>query len=283
VTPEGQEEATRDIQAERRALEESVQKVLADIENKLMVLSGKGGVGKSTVAVNLAISLGKRGFKTGLLDVDLHGPSVPNLMGLVGRRFEVSQERMMPVDFEGLVRVASMGFALRSHTEAVIWRGPMKIGAMKQFIGQVDWGELDYLVVDSPPGTGDEPLTVAQVIPDARGLIVTTPQEIALADVRKSVSFCRAVNMEVAGVIENMSGLECPHCGKEIELFPIGGGEKMAQQMRVPFLGRLRIDPRLVEAGDLGRPYVFHYPEAALTRDFEAIVDKVLAGQGQLP
>ena len=280
MAAEEQAQTTRDIQAEIRALDEAVQRTVGGIKNKLVVLSGKGGVGKSTVAVNLAISLGKRGLKTGLLDVDLHGPSVPNLMGLGGSRFEAGGELMKPVDFEGLVKVASMGFALRRETEAVIWRGPLKIGAMKQFIGQVDWGRLDYLVVDSPPGTGDEPLTVAQLIPDARALIVTTPQEIALADVRKSVSFCRAVSMDIAGVIENMSGLRCPHCEKEIELFPVGGGEKMARQMGVPFLGRLRIKPELVKSGDEGRPYILHYPDAPLTKDFEAIVDKLLAGQG---
>ena len=280
MAAEEQTQATRDIQAERLALDKAVQQTVSGIKNKLMVLSGKGGVGKSTVAVNLAISLGKRGLTTGLLDVDLHGPSVPNLMGLGGRKFGIREEFMKPVDFEGLVKVASMGFALRRETEAVIWRGPLKIGAMKQFIGQVGWGRLDYLVVDSPPGTGDEPLTIAQVMPDARGLIVTTPQEVALADVRKSVSFCRAVSMDIAGVIENMSGLRCPHCEKEIELFPVGGGEKMARQMGVPFLGRLRIDPELVKSGDEGRPYVLHYLDAPLTKDFEAIVDKLLAQQG---
>ncbi len=268
----------RDIQAEREALENAVRQNLVRIRDKLMVLSGKGGVGKSTVAVNLAISLGKRGYRVGLLDADFHGPSVPNLMGLIGRKFELADDMLQPVDFEGLVLVASMGFALRRDTEAVIWRGPLKIGALKQLIGQVNWGKLDYLIVDAPPGTGDEPLSVAQIVPDSRGLIVTTPQEVCLIDVRKSISFCRAVNMDVAGVIENMSGLSCPHCGKEIELFARGGGEKMAREMRVPFLGRLRIEPELVKACDEGRAFVYYQPDAPLSKDFEEIVDKLVAG-----
>ena len=263
------------------ALQAAVKHNLARIRHKLLVLSGKGGVGKSTVAVNLAAGLARRGLKVGLLDADLHGPSIPGMLGLSGSVAVAKDSIVRPLlclvgpEPAEPLRVVSIDFFLKDRDEAVIWRGPMKIGAIRQFLGQVCWGDLDYLVVDSPPGTGDEPLTVAQAIPGARAVVVTTPQKVSVADVRKSITFCRAVGLEVAGVIENMSGLRCPHCRGEIDLFKKGGGERMAAEMGVPFLGRLPIDPAIVDACDDGRPMVAADGEAA--RAIGAIIEK-LAG-----
>jgi len=226
------------------------------IKHKIVVLSGKGGVGKSTVAVNLAVSLMLAGKRVGLLDVDIHGPSVPKMLGLEGMPIHAEDGKMLPVDLTGL-RVMSIGFLLQGQDDAVIWRGPMKMGVIKQFLTDVLWGELDYLVVDAPPGTGDEPLSVCQLIPDADGaVVVTTPQEVALAAVRKSITFCRQLKMPVLGVVENMSGFACPHCGTVTNLFASGGGERMASEMGVPFLGRLPLDPAIGKACDAGKPYI---------------------------
>jgi Mrp family chromosome partitioning ATPase len=223
------------------------------IKHKLFVISGKGGVGKSSVAANLAISLAKLDRKIGVLDIDLHGPSIPRLFGLEGANITAVDDAIHPVLTEQGVRVMSIGFMLRSQDDAVIWRGPLKHGVIKQFLKDVEWGDLDYLIIDSPPGTGDEPLSVAQLIDDADGaVIVTTPQAVAISDVRKSISFARQVNVPVLGVIENMSGFICPECGARTDLFGSGGGKKMAVEMGVPFLGSIPIDPGIVPAGDSG-------------------------------
>ena len=217
-----------------------------------VVMSGKGGVGKSSVASYLALLLSSKGKKVGLLDVDLHGPSVARLLNVQGG-FDMGEEGVVrPYKFSDNLSIVSLEMILGDKDTAVIWRGPMKISAIRQFISDIEWGDLDFLIVDSPPGTGDEPLTVIQTIPDAEALIITTPQEISLADVRKSINFCRQVNMRILGVVENMSGFVCPHCGKEIALFGAGGGVQMAAQMGVPLLSQIPIDPQMVEYGDRG-------------------------------
>lgn len=225
---------------------------LARVGRKILVMSGKGGVGKSSVAAYLALLLSKKGHKVGLMDVDLHGPSIAELMKVEGG-FDLSQQGIVkPYTFSKYLSIVSLAMMLGEKDMAVIWRGPMKISAIRQFISDIEWGDLDFLLVDSPPGTGDEPLTVSQTIPDAEALIVTTPQEISLADVRKSINFCRQVNMKILGVVENMSGQLCPHCGQQVPLFGQGGGEKMARDMGVPFLGRIPADGKMVAAGDKG-------------------------------
>ncbi len=226
------------------------------IGRKVLVLSGKGGVGKSTVATNLAVSLARAGHRVGLLDVDLHGPSVPMLLGLTGRRIGADPNGgIAPIKFSNNLSVVSVGLLLESAGDAVIWRGPMKYNVIRQFLKDVCWGELDYLVIDSPPGTGDEPLAVAQLVGrSGEAVIVTTPQDVAIADVRRSVSFCRRLELPVTGIVENMSGLVCPHCREVIDVFSTGGGEKLAAEMSVPFLGRIPLDPRVAASGDEGVP-----------------------------
>ncbi len=213
--------AKKDPKAEQEA---KVKDSLSRIKNKFIVMSGKGGVGKTSTSVNLSIALAGKGFKVGIMDVDLHGPDVPRMLGLKGM-LDLNQDRKLnPAAYSDNLKVVSIESLTPNKDEAIIWRGPIKYSAIQQFIGDVEWGELDFLIIDSPPGTGDEPLTVAQTIPEARAIIVTTPQEIALADVRKSISFCKTVKMEIFGLIENMSGFPCPHCGETIDLFGSGGG-----------------------------------------------------------
>ena len=237
---------------ERNAQDKLIADRLARVGRKILVMSGKGGVGKSTVAAYLSLLLSKNGKKVGLMDVDLHGPSIAKLMKVEGG-FDLSREGIVrPYAFSKQLSIVSLAMMLGEKDMAVIWRGPMKISAIRQFVSDIEWGDLDFLLVDSPPGTGDEPLTVAQTIPDAEALIVTTPQEISLADVRKSINFCRQVNMKILGVVENMSGQRCPHCGEQVPLFGQGGGEKMAREMDVPFLGRIPADAGMVTAGDAG-------------------------------
>jgi Mrp family chromosome partitioning ATPase len=246
------------------------------IRQVLVVLSGKGGVGKSTVAVNLATALAMAGRQVGLLDVDLHGPSVPTMLNLTDTRLDIEDGKLVPAMAHG-VKVISIGFLLEHPDNPVIWRGPAKAGVIKQLVEEVAWGDLDYLVVDCPPGTGDEPLSIIQTLGDIDGaIIVTTPQDVALADVRKSISFCDAVTVPVLGVIENMSGLVCPHCGELIHVFKSGGGEQMADDMEVPFLGRLPMDPQVVTAGDAGTPFVQAYTQTAVSEAMSQIVQQVL-------
>jgi len=254
-----------------------IDEALKRIGHKIVVLSGKGGVGKSTVAVNLSVSLGMAGYRVGLLDIDIHGPSVPKMLHLDGALMRSSDRgKLIPVDFGGL-KVMSIGFLLPGEAEAVIWRGPAKASAIKQFVGEVEWGDLDYLVVDCPPGTGDEPLTVIQTLEKIDGaVVVTTPQDVALADVRKSISFCGQLNLAILGVVENMSGLACPHCGETIDVFKSGGGEALAREMLVPFLGRVPMDPKVVTAGDDGTPHAYHYENTVSARAFADIANVIL-------
>jgi Mrp family chromosome partitioning ATPase len=257
---------------------------MAGISRTIIVLSGKGGVGKSTVAVNLASSLAESGLRTGLLDIDVHGPSVPRLLGLEGQKIMGSAEgKLLPVEHRTGIKVVSVGFFLPGTDDAVIWRGPLKIGVIKQFLTDVLWGELDYLVVDSPPGTGDEPLSICQLVKDPYGaIIVTTPQDVAIIDVRKSISFCRQLNIPILGVIENMSGFICPHCGKESHIFKSEGGKKMAEDMDIPFLGSIPLEPAIVAGGDSGTPFHNLESEAAPARaSFSRIVETITGGSNR--
>jgi len=242
------------------------------IRRKVIVMSGKGGVGKSTVAVNLAMSAMLAGQRVGLLDVDLHGPSVPTMLGLVGYRLEGGEDGMLPVEVGGL-KVLSVGFLLQNNDDPVIWRGPMKMGVIRQFIEDVEWGDLDLLVIDVPPGTGDEPLSVCQLIPELEGaVIVTTPQKVAAADVRKSINFCKELGVKVLGVIENMSGFVCPKCGEVTPILRANGGRVMADEMGVPFLGSIPIDPLVAESGDEGKAFVESAASSPAAGAFREIV-----------
>lgn len=230
---------------------------LDKIKHKIVVLSGKGGVGKSTVSANLAFALSNKGYDVGLMDCDLHGPSIPKILGIEDKRPEPLQNSIKPVLVSPKLRVMSMGFLLHDKDSPVIWRGPLKMAAIKQFIGDFDWGNLDFLVVDLPPGTGDEPLSIAQLIPKSDGaVIVTTPQDVALVSVRKSINFVKKMNMPVIGIIENMSGFKCPHCNKEIDIFKTGGGLKASKDFQVPFLGKVPLDTKIVMTGDSGEPFL---------------------------
>jgi ATP-binding protein involved in chromosome partitioning len=240
-----------------QADEEQIRRRLKQIEHQIIVLSGKGGVGKSTVAANLAVSLVLAGKRVGLLDIDIHGPSIPRILNLEGKRVESMGRQIMPIEVMPNFKVMSIGFLLPGRDDPVIWRGPMKYHIIKQFLKDVEWGTLDFLIIDSPPGTGDEPLSVIQLLENADGaIVVTTPQEVALADVRKGIAFCRSLNLPVLGVLENMSGFVCPKCGERTDIFKSGGGKNMAMRMAVPFLGTIPIDPWVVQTCDLGRPFV---------------------------
>jgi ATP-binding protein involved in chromosome partitioning len=252
-----------------------VAKNLEGVKHRLLIMSGKGGVGKSTVASNLAIALSLKGYEVGLLDVDIHGPSIPKMLGLGGRKITGGDEGLLPVFAMPNLIVMSIGFLLREDDAPVMWRGPLKMGAIRQFLEEVEWGDLDYLIIDLPPGTGDEPLSVAQLMPESDAIIVTTPQDMALLSVRKSINFAKKLNMRVVGVVENMSGLNCPHCGRKINLFKTGGGEKAALDFSIPFLGRIPIDPRIVEEGDQGIPFILSQDDSTVVKAFNQIVEKI--------
>jgi ATP-binding protein involved in chromosome partitioning len=229
---------------------------LSRIRYKLFVMSGKGGVGKSSIAVNLAAALAAQGFRVGLLDVDIHGPSVPHLLGLTGL-LEIERDHgIIPKRYNHNLAVVSMESLLKDPDQAVLWKGPMKTSAIRQFVADVLWGDLDFLVIDSPPGTGDEPMTVLKTMPDALSIVVTTPQEVSLADVRKAINFLQYTRANILGVVENMSGLVCPHCAQEIPLFKKGGGEELARKYGLQFLGAIPLDATTVVASDLGTPVV---------------------------
>jgi ATP-binding protein involved in chromosome partitioning len=226
---------------------------LRRIKRKIMIMSGKGGVGKSTVAANLATGLALRGYRVGLLDCDIHGPTIPTIFGLESERPDVNEEGILPIQVLPNLSVMSVGFLLENKDSPIIWRGPAKMGAIKQFLEEVYWGELDFLIIDLPPGTGDEPLSVAQLIPNCDGaVLVTTPQDVALISVRKSIKFSEKLKVPVIGLVDNMHGLICPHCDKEIEVFGTGGVEKAAKDFNIPILARLPIEPKVAEMEDKG-------------------------------
>ena len=257
--------------------DKSISNTLGHIKNTLFIMSGKGGVGKSSVTVNVAAALAVKGFQVGILDVDIHGPSVPNLLGLgFGLDMDEKGEKLIPAEYMPNLKVISMDSLLQDKDTAILWRGPKKTAAIRQFLSDVMWGDLDYLLIDSPPGTGDEHLTVLKTIPEAQCIMVTTPQEISLADVRKAVNFLQHVQGRVLGVVENMSGLACPHCGGNISLFKKGGGEKLAKQYGIPFLGAISLDPLTVVSADTGKPIVLMEEDSVAKREFLALADAVV-------
>lgn len=260
-------------------LRQRIRARMCRVRHKILVLSGKGGVGKSTVAVNIAAALARAGKRVGLLDCDMHGPSIPRLLGLQGHEAEVKDGAVVPVQSEGGLKVMSIGFLIgREPDTAVIWRGPVKIGLIRQFLADVNWGDLDYLVVDLPPGTGDEPITLVQTIEDADGaVVVTTPQEVAVSDVRRSLRFCQKVGLKVLGVVENMSGFICPHCGQKADIFRAGGGRRLAANAGVPFLGAIPLEPEITLASDVGKPYVGLGKDSPAARAYEEIIRPILA------
>ncbi|BFR49001.1 Mrp/NBP35 family ATP-binding protein [Nitratidesulfovibrio sp. HK-II] len=264
---------------EQQAEEARLQATLSHIRNTIVVMSGKGGVGKSSTAANIAAGLALAGKRVGLLDVDVHGPSIPRLLKLDAAQADVDGDTIQPVLWREDVslKVMSLGFFLPDGRQAVIWRGPVKMGFIKQLLSDVAWGELDFLVVDCPPGTGDEPLSVLQLLGEAaRALIVTTPQAVAVDDVRRSLGFCEDLNVPVLGVIENMSGIVCSKCGNVESLFGQGGGERLAKEMNVPFLGAVPLDPEIVRAGDEGNIYIASHPDRPAATVLRTIVDALV-------
>ncbi len=253
--------------------EVNLENSLARMKNTVAILSGKGGVGKSTVAINLAVSFAKKGYKVGLIDADITGPSIPLMAGLYGKDAEIANQKIVPTEIHG-VKIISMDLLLRANTP-VIWRGPLKMAAIKQFLSDVAWDEdIDILFIDLPPGTSDEPLSISQMFENITGtVIVTTPQLVSVHDVKKSINFASAVKMPVIGLIENMSGLECPHCSKEINLFSRGGGRVAASELGINFLGEIPLDPQAVIDGDEGTPSALKDGKFKIA--FESIVDKI--------
>ncbi len=255
--------------------DEAINEALGKIENKIIVMSGKGGVGKTSTTVNLAIALAEKGFKVGIMDVDIHGPDIPRMLGLKDMLRVSDDRKLLPLSYSKNLSAVSIEALSQNKDDAIIWRGPMKYSVINQFIGEVKWGNLDYLLIDSPPGTGDEPLTIAQKISDAKAVIVTTPQEISLADVRKSINFCKTVKMEVVGLIENMSGFTCPHCNETVELFGSGGGEKTAEKAGINFLGKIPFDNKMVQCGDAGVSFLKEYPDSPTAKAFLNVAGKI--------
>ncbi len=266
------------IQAYRQQASGEQQKLkdrMSKIKHKIAIISGKGGVGKSTVTVNLASAFAMRGKRVGVLDADIHGPSVPKLLGLEGRQVKATPAGVFPVDGPLGIRVMSIDFFLPEQMPT-IWRGPLKMRAIRQFLVDVVWGELDFLFIDLPPGTGDEPLSIAQLLPDIDGVvIVTMPSQLSSSVVKKAITFAERLNMPIIGIIENMSGFICPHCGKKTEIFQSGGGRKMAEEAGVPFLGSIPIDPKVGADSDKGTPFVFAHEDSAAAIAFMEIVREV--------
>ncbi|MGB5420760.1 MAG: Mrp/NBP35 family ATP-binding protein [Desulfobacterales bacterium] len=269
------DQAKRKVQHEEQ--KKQIRERLRHIKHKILVMSGKGGVGKSSVAEYLAVSLAKRNYDVGLMDVDLHGPSIPRILGLTGViQPGKNSKTISPLKYLSNMDVVSIETLVKDRDAAMIWRGPLKGGVIRQFIADVEWNDLDYMIIDSPPGTGDEPLTVAQTIPDAKALIVTTPQELSLADVRKSISFCRQVGMEILGLVENMSGLQCPYCGKIIDVFKQHGGKLTAENENLRLLATLPLVPEVVNKGDSGDMSLLDNRDHPVTQAFNDLVDEIV-------
>jgi ATP-binding protein involved in chromosome partitioning len=266
------------------AQDKRLQERMGDITHKILVMSGKGGVGKTTVTINLALAIAMKGYSVGIMDTDLHGPNIAKMLGVQGEKLYSSSENTIepfevtsPLAGGAPVKVVSLALSGNDDDEPIIWRGPIKISVIKQFLADVNWGNLDFLIIDSPPGTGDEPLTVVQSVPDLAGcIIVTTPQEVAILDSRKSINFAKKTDATVLGVVENMSGFKCPHCGDSIDIFGKGGGEKAAKEMQVPFLGNIPLEQELMQAEDNGRLFMKEFPDSDSARAIVDITDKVL-------
>ena len=252
-------------------------KAKIDVKHVILVLSGKGGVGKSTVSTNLASALAAHGRQVGLLDLDIHGPNIPKMLGIEDQRPAVLENCMEPVHVTGNLSVMSMAFLLPDTSSPVIWRGPMKMAVIQQFLSEVNWGSLDYMIVDLPPGTGDEALSIVQLAPNVEGaVIVTTPQDVAVLDAVKAVKFIEKLELPVIGIIENMSGMICPHCGESIDLFGRGGGKKAAEDLGVPYLGSIPLDPAMVKAGDEGRPYVLRHADTPTWKAVDTVMKNLV-------
>jgi len=254
-----------------------LQESLGKIKHVVIVMSGKGGVGKSTVSSNIAATLSMMGYQTGLMDVDITGPNIPKMFGIEDEKLDVVDEKLIPVLVPPSLKVISMAFLLPSKDDAVVWRGPVKMTAIRQFIEDVNWGDLDYLVVDMPPGTGDEAISIIQLIPKADGMvIVTTPQDVALLDSRKSITFSAQANIPIIGLVENMSGFVCPHCGEKTDIFKSGGGLATAKNLNIQFLGAVPIEPKIVMSGDSGMPIVIDDPDSVSAKTFREITEKIV-------
>jgi ATP-binding protein involved in chromosome partitioning len=262
--------------ADKAAQDRRINENLSRIKRIIMVMSGKGGVGKSTVSTNLAFSLADAGHSVGIMDVDIHGPNIPKMLGIEGRTFSGTDESIEPVEIFPNFKAASIGLVGYNPNEALIWRGPLKIALIRQFIGDVVWGELDYLIIDTPPGTGDEVLTLAQTIPTAAGaVVVTTPQEVSILDSQKSLNFAKKLNVPILGIVENMSGFVCPNCGTITEIFKSGGGEKAAKESSVRFLGKLPLTPEIVLSGDSGHAFIASHPETPAAKAISSVIDGI--------
>ncbi len=266
---------------ENEKTKKEAEKMLADnlgrIKHKIVIISGKGGVGKSTIAVNLAYGLAVQGKKVGILDVDIHGPSIAMMLGIEGKRLNVSNKRAAPIKVLDNLYALTIASLIPDSDDPVIWRGPMKMNVIKQFLQDIEWPELDYLIVDSPPGTGDEPLSVIQIIKNVDGsIIVSTPQDVAFLDARKTIKFSRKLSVPVLGIIENMSGFPCPHCGKKIELFQGKGAQKAATDFGIDILGKIPFDTNIVKTSDTGRPYIYDFKKMPAAKEMNQIVDKII-------
>ena len=256
--------------------QQALDKRMCGIKNKIVVMSGKGGVGKSTTAVNLALALAQKGHSVGLLDIDLHGPSIPKMFGVENERPKFDESGLFPLEVSG-IKLMSIGFLLPSTSDATIMRGPMKHGAIQQLLTDVNWGELDYLVLDCPPGTGDEPLSAVHLLGShSSAVVVTTPQDVALSDVERSLSFCREVKLPVVGLVENMSGFICPHCGGKSDIFKSGGAEKLAEKTGTSLLAKVPFEPLVVIGGDSGKPHLLAYPDSANSKALQEVAAGVV-------
>ncbi|MCR4667462.1 MAG: Mrp/NBP35 family ATP-binding protein [Desulfovibrio sp.] len=255
--------------------DKKIARACSQIRYKILVTSGKGGVGKSSVTVNIAVALARMGYRVGILDVDIHGPSVPTILGLTSAIETDSDGALLPAPYSTNLSVVSMDVLLKDKDQPILWRGTKKGQAIREFMSEVKWGALDFLVIDSPPGTGDEPMTVLETIPEALSVVVTTPQEVSLCDVRKTVNFLATAKANTLGLIENMSGLSCPFCHNEIPLFKKGGGKALAEEHGIPFLGAIPIDPISVVAGDAGTPVVMMEEESAAKTALTAIAGEI--------
>ncbi|MFX1380695.1 MAG: Mrp/NBP35 family ATP-binding protein [Promethearchaeota archaeon] len=256
----------------------NIKKNMDKIKHKIVIISGKGGVGKTTVAINLAMSLASIGLRVGILDVDITGPNVIKMLGISSElkpRVDVEAKKFYPIDGPLKLKVMSMAFLTLTPDEPVIWRGPMKMSAVRQFLGDAEWGELDYLICDLPPGTSDETLDILQLIPDENVIVVTTPQEVALMDARKTIKMAMVMERKILGIIENMSGFNCPHCGEYIDLYPPGGAEKASTDFNVPILGKIPFEIEVSQQGDEGLPFILKYPESKSAKAFKESVKRI--------